>query len=118
MTAPDDNTTRPSPWRERLGHIVGPVVAIVAFAAAVVLLYRELKDHSLQEILEAVEAIPLHRILLAIGLTVVNYLILSGYDGLAVRYLRRPLKLSRVVRVGFVGCAQSDDQDCVCGGAG
>src|SRR5262245_52827601 len=116
MTAPDDNTTRPSPWRERLGHIVGPVVAIVAFAAAVVLLYRELKDHSLQEILEAVEAIPLHRILLAMGLTVVNYLILSGYDGLAVRYLRRPLKLSRVMLVAFVGYAMSHNLTWMLGG--
>jgi uncharacterized membrane protein YbhN (UPF0104 family) len=116
MTAPDDNTGHRSSFREKLGHVVGPIVAIVAFAAAVVLLYRELKDHSLQEILKAVKAIPLHRILLAMGLTVVNYLILSGYDGLAVRYLRRPLKLSRVMLVAFVGYAMSHNLTWMLGG--
>ncbi len=116
MTAPDDNTGRRSSFREQLGHVVGPIVAIVAFAAAVVLLYRELKDHSLQEILEAVRAIPLHRIVLAMGLTVLNYMILSGYDGLAVRYLRRPLKLSRVMLVAFVGYAMSHNLTWMLGG--
>jgi uncharacterized membrane protein YbhN (UPF0104 family) len=116
MTAPDDNGIRPLPWRKKLGHVIGPVVAIVAFAAAVVLLYLELKDHSLQEILEAVRAIPLHRILLAMSLTVLNYLILSGYDGLAVRYLKRPLHLSRVMLVAFVGYAMSHNLTWMLGG--
>src|SRR5262249_42098281 len=26
MTAPDNNTARPSAWRETLGHVIGPVV--------------------------------------------------------------------------------------------
>src|SRR5437762_11297622 len=116
MTAPDDNTVRNSKFREKLGHIVGPVVAIAAFAAAVALLYRELKDHSFQEILEAVKSIPPRRIVLAVGLTVLNYLILSGYDGLAVRYLKRPLRLSRVMLVAFVGYAMSHNLTWMLGG--
>ena len=43
-------------------------------------------------ILEDIQRVPLSAVALAIGLTALNYAILSGYDGLAVWYLKQPLK--------------------------
>jgi phosphatidylglycerol lysyltransferase len=115
MTSPDGSDQRAS-FRERLGHLIGPFVAIAAFLAAAGLLYLELKDHSWDEIWTAIQAIPLSRILLALGLTAVNYSILSGYDGLAVWYLRRPLRPWRVMLVAFVGYAMSHNLTWMLGG--
>src|SRR5262249_31254430 len=102
--------------RHRWKHWIGPIVAIAAFIAAALLLYFELKDHSLWDILDAVEAIPRSRIALAIGLTALNYMILSGYDGLAVWYLGRPLPPLRVMLVAFVGYAMSHNLTWMLGG--
>lgn len=54
-------------------------------------------------------AIPLSRLLLAIGLTVVNYVILVNYDWLAVRYIGHPLSLARVALASFVGYVSSNN---------
>ncbi len=98
--------TKPS-LLHRLGHVAGPLVALVAFIAAAYVLYHKLGGHGWQQILDAIHALPTSAIVLAIGLTAFNYSILSGYDGLAVWYLRRPLKPLRVMLVAFVGYAMS-----------
>src|SRR5436190_3823622 len=116
MTSPGGSSDRQALFRERLGHWIGPFVAIAAFIAAIALLYLELKDHSWREILDAINALPRSRILLAIGLTALNYSILSGYDGLAVWYLRRPLRPWRVMLVAFVGYAMSHNLTWMLGG--
>lgn len=116
MSLPGDSNVQRSSWQQRLGHWIGPVIAVAAFIAAAALLYRELKDHSLREIVDAIEAIPISRILLAVGLTAINYAILSGYDGLAVLYLRRPLHPLRVMLVAFVGYAMSHNLTWMLGG--
>lgn len=101
---------------QRMGHWIGPVVAIGAFIAAVILLYRELKEHSWDEILTDINRLPLSAIVLAIGLTAINYALLAGYDGLAVWYLKRPLKPLRVMLVAFVGYAMSHNLTWMLGG--
>src|SRR5262245_34802069 len=101
MSLPTVPATEDASFRRRLGHWIGPVVAVAAFAAAAALLYRELKDHSWDEIELAITALPRRRIWLALGLTALNYAILSGYDGLAVWHLRRPLRPWRVMLVAF-----------------
>src|SRR5262245_53365356 len=116
MSSQADNAGEIAPHSRRLAHWVGPLVAIGAFVAAVALLYRELKDHSWDDIELAIESLPISRIWLAIGLTALNYAILSGYDGLAVWYLQRPLRRWRVMLVAFVGYAMSHNLTWMLGG--
>jgi uncharacterized membrane protein YbhN (UPF0104 family) len=89
---------------------------VAVFALATFVLYRELKKHSWAEITAAVSALPPSRLALAAGLTALDYLIMSGYDGLAVWYLGRSLKPSRVMLASFIGYAMSHNFTWALGG--
>jgi uncharacterized membrane protein YbhN (UPF0104 family) len=116
MHSPTDKEHSPSSFREQVLHWFGPAFAVVALLAALVLLYFELKDHSWQEIVAALKALPARNVALAILLTAVNYTILSGYDALAIWYLRRPLKLSQLMFGAFVSYAMSHNFTWMLGG--
>jgi phosphatidylglycerol lysyltransferase len=116
MTSPPLDHHAPQTMRERLAAWIGPAFAVVAFLAAAWLLHRELKDHSWAEILAAVSALPRSRVILALILTALNYAILSGYDGLAVWYLRHPLRWSKVMLGAFIGYAMSHNFTWMLGG--
>src|SRR5215471_10091222 len=116
MTSPPLEHRAPHTVRERLKAWIGPAFAIVAFLAAAWLLHHELRHHSWAEIFEKVSAIPRRRVLLALILTALNYSILSGYDGLAVWYLKHPLRWSRIMFGAFVGYAMSHNFTWMLGG--
>src|SRR5438045_5919953 len=104
----DENpAVAPAALSERLRAWLGPLFAVVIFGGAVWLLYEELRAHSWREIVAAVEAVPPARIALAIALTALNYLVLAGYDALAVRYLRHPLSAGRILLGSFIGYTMS-----------
>jgi uncharacterized membrane protein YbhN (UPF0104 family) len=84
---------------------LGPTIAVVAFTAAMWVLIRELRQHPLSELGVAFRSLPASRLGLAVGLTALNYTLLSGYDGLAVWYLGRSLPPRRVMLGAFVGYA-------------
>jgi uncharacterized membrane protein YbhN (UPF0104 family) len=117
MISTDGNSESSPTFWHRLGHWIGPLVAIGAFVAAGWLLYRKLGGDSWPKVVAAIEGVPLSAVALAIGLTAVNYVILSGYDGLAVWYLKQPLKPLRVMLVAFVGYAMSHNLTWMLGGA-
>ncbi|HZN33424.1 MAG TPA: bifunctional lysylphosphatidylglycerol flippase/synthetase MprF [Pirellulaceae bacterium] len=103
-------------WLARLRPWLGPLVAVVVFAAAIVLLRQELKHHSWRQIMREVGAVPPQRIALAIGLTALNYVVLSGYDALAVRYVKHPLRPTQILLGSFVGYAMSHNLGWMLGG--
>ena len=95
MTGPVLNNPTPRTLRERITPWVGPLFAVAVMLAAFYLLRQELKQHSWREIMHAIGLVPRSRIAVAIGLTGLNYLWLSGYDALALRYLKRRLRPSQ-----------------------
>src|SRR5438552_496306 len=102
--------------RERIGPWIGPLFAVAVMIAAFWLLRRQLKDHSWREIMRAVEAVPKSRVALAIGITALNYIWLSGYDALAIRYLKRSLSPPLILLGSFVGYAMSHNFGWMMGG--
>ena len=73
------------------------VVLLAAF-----LLWRLSRQYSLDEVLEAVAAIPVSRLLLAVGFAASSYLCLTGFDWLAVRYVGRPLPWRKCALASFI----------------
>ena len=78
----------------------------VLFFPAVVLLagylvWRISRQYALNDVLEAVGAIPTVRLLLAVGFAGASYLCLTGFDWLAVRYVGRPLPWRRCALASF-----------------
>ena len=95
---------------------VGPVLVIGVFLIAGALLHRELRQYHMHDIKDAIEGIPAWRIGVAVALTVLNYLVLIGYDYLAVRAIRHPLPLGKIALASFTGFTTSTNFGAILGG--
>lgn len=92
----------------RLTQLISTGIGIVLFGVSIWVIAQELQEHSLQKILESLAAIPFLYVALAIGLTLLNYVILTGYDVLAMRYIRHSLPYSKTALVSVISYAVSN----------
>jgi uncharacterized membrane protein YbhN (UPF0104 family) len=97
-------------------HRISPLLVVLVFSGAVWLLYRQVRHYSLGEIRTAILKIPRGRIVLSCVLTVLNYVILMGYDMLAVKSVAHPLPFRRVALASFTGFATSYSFGALLGG--
>lgn len=77
------------------------LIAVAAFSLAAFLLYRTLSRYSMDQLYDAVSAIPVARLAAAGGFAAASYLCLSGFDYLALRYVGRPLPYLKAVWASF-----------------
>lgn len=82
------------------------VFGIIAFCLWIV--RAKLKHITWSQIVESVENIPPSQILLAIMITALNFVVLTGYDWIAVTYLRKKLSISKIMVGAVVGYAFSN----------
>ena len=92
-------------WADR----IVATVTISIFVAALVVLYDQFRSVSLHELLAALAAMPRSQIAAAIGLTAASYLLLTGYDFLALCYVRRRLRFRDVLFASFTAFAFSNN---------
>jgi uncharacterized membrane protein YbhN (UPF0104 family) len=95
---------------------LGPALVTAIFLLAVHLLYQKLKVYSIAQIRGSLEQISPERIVLSLALMAVNYMILVGYDWLAVKAIHKSLSLRRVALVSFVGQTVSYNFGALLGG--
>ncbi len=95
---------------------LGPVLISIIFVGAMYLLYNKLKVYSLEQIRDSLSQISHWRLLASIGLMVLNYLILIGYDWLALVAIKKPLPLQKVSLVSFIGQTVSYNFGALLGG--
>jgi len=100
----------------KLLHKIGPILVLGIFVAAAWLLYRELRHYRYHDIRQAIGAIPSWRLLAALALTVVNYIVLIGYDYLAMRAIGHPLSLTKISLASFTGFVTSYNFGALLGG--
>jgi phosphatidylglycerol lysyltransferase len=91
----------------KLARYLGPLIAVILFAAALWVLHRQLAEHRLVDVVREVGAIPVSKLLFAVGLSALGYLVLTGYDALSLRYVHHPLPYHRVALAAFVAYAFS-----------
>src|SRR5580765_3296271 len=91
------------------------VLAVVA--GALFLLHHELHKYKVADVRESLKAIPAWKLAACLGLTVLNYLILIGYDLIAIRSIGHPLPLGRVALASFTGFVMSYNFGTLLGGA-
>jgi|LakMenE18May11ns_1017448.scaffolds.fasta_scaffold9876184_2 uncharacterized membrane protein YbhN (UPF0104 family) len=82
------------------------VLGIIAFCAWIV--RGKLKNITWEQIVESVGNIPPSQILLAVMITALNFIVLTGYDWIAVTYLKKKLSLSKIMVGAVVGYAFSN----------
>jgi uncharacterized membrane protein YbhN (UPF0104 family) len=92
---------------KRLLHWFGHLLILAVFLGAAWLLYDRLRDITLAEVWQALCDTPLTGIAAAVVLTVLNYVILIGYDLLAIRWVGEPIPLRRIALASFTGYAFS-----------
>jgi uncharacterized membrane protein YbhN (UPF0104 family) len=97
-------------------HRISPLLVIAVFAAAVCLLFQQVRQYSLAEIREAVLRVPKYQIVLSCILTAISYIVLMGYDLLAIKSVAHPLPLRRVALASFTGFATSYNFGALLGG--
>jgi phosphatidylglycerol lysyltransferase len=88
---------------------VGSLLGLFLFIAALWVLSRELHAYHYRDIVEYLHQLPSSRVLTAVFLTVLAYLAMTGYDALALRYIRHALPFHRTALTSFIAFAFSNN---------
>lgn len=94
---------RPATLKDTLVKLAGPAIALFLFAAALWALTRTLQGFSYADLQAGLSGIPAWSLAAALGLTALNYVVLSGYDYLALKTIEQPLPYRRIAFASFVG---------------
>jgi phosphatidylglycerol lysyltransferase len=89
-------------------HSLGPLIGFALFSIALWVLHRELRNYHYHDIVRYLKELPAPYLLLSLGLTLLNYLIMSGYDLLALRYIHYHLPYRKIAVASFIGYAFSN----------
>ena len=81
------------------------VIGLALFLVALEVLRLELQAVTWHEITDDVMHTPLPSLMLALGLTALNYLVLAGYDLLAFEYIGKVLPARQIVGVSLLAYA-------------
>ena len=79
------------------------------FGLAAYMIYRQLAKYTLQEIIDAIIAVPNKNIFYACIASFCGYMALSSYDYLALKYINRPLSAWKWIFAGFIGFSVSNN---------
>ncbi len=103
--------------RKYLLAAAGPLLVLVILVAALIMLHHELRQYHLRDFLDGLAAIPAARVWLAVILTLLNYVILIGYDMLGVRYVGQSLHVAKVALGSLLGYAVGNNFGTLLGGS-
>src|SRR5437773_12511837 len=86
-------------------RVIGAAIGVLLFAHAGFVLWSELREHSLHELVAELHAFPRIRLLLALAATVLGYLALVVYDVISLAALGHRLPFRSVAYAAFLGYA-------------
>jgi len=92
---------------KRFLHLVGSLLVLAIFLGAAWLLAGELQHYTLREIADHIRNTPASSLVWAVVLAVLSYIVLVGYDLIAVRFVGLDLPLWKVALASFVSYAFS-----------
>lgn len=95
--------------RNKLLRNLTPLFGVFLFAVALWMLHYELKEYHYRDVLQHLKTLPSMCILLALLLTSLSYIVTTGYDFLALRYVNHPLGYGKIAIAGFIGYAFSNN---------
>jgi phosphatidylglycerol lysyltransferase len=85
------------------------LLGIFLFVAALLVLHRELKEYRLHDIILQFHNLPAVKIIIAAALTILSYLLMTGYDYLAFRYIHHTIEYRKTAFVSFISYAFSNN---------
>jgi phosphatidylglycerol lysyltransferase len=78
------------------------ILSLAVFCLALWALQHNLRDYRARDVLAEIATLPLSAIVLALILTAASYVVLTGYDVLALRHVGRRLPYARVALASFI----------------
>ncbi len=93
----------------KLANAAGALIGLTLFLAALWVLHRALATYHYRDLILAARSVPASRLTAALLLTALNYLVLTGYDVLAFRYIGRSLPYAKVAFASFIGYSFSNN---------
>jgi phosphatidylglycerol lysyltransferase len=97
------------PMKTKLIHRLGPLLGLILFSIALWVLHQELKTYHFRDIVQYLRDLPAHQLLTALILTFLSYIVMTGYDILAIKYIQHPLEYTRIALASFIGYAFSNN---------
>jgi len=89
--------------KQKLLYRFGYLISISLFVLALLVIHHKLKAYHYHDIASQLRQMPVRALLLAGALTVFDYLVLTVYDTLALRYIRHTLPYRRIALASFIG---------------
>lgn len=108
---PDEGAEKkPSNPSSVVGHLgeSAKITAIIAIMAiAFFFVYKKIKSAGVtwDQVSEGFQHLPIMHIIVAVLLTMLNYIVLTGYDWIAVRHLKKELPVTKIMAGAIVGYA-------------
>jgi uncharacterized membrane protein YbhN (UPF0104 family) len=90
-----------------VGQLVAAGLVVLVFAGSLWVIARELRGFEYAEVGAYLSDLPASYVLLALGLTTLTFVVLAGYDALALRYVDVDLSNRRIAFSAFIGYAVS-----------
>src|SRR5262249_37240081 len=84
-----------------------PAFILFLFAVSLRVLQDTLAHYRYHDVVDYFHRLSWDQILLAVGLTLAGYLVMTGYDTMAMRYIRHPLPYAKIAMASFIGYAFS-----------
>jgi phosphatidylglycerol lysyltransferase len=99
--------TAPHSTLRVLASRLSPFLVAAMFVIALWLLKQELASYTYRDVVHSVGAVSDARLVWSVGLTVLAYVVMVGYDAMALSYVRHPLPLRRMAFGSFIAYAFS-----------
>src|SRR5262249_32983297 len=90
---------------KRLTPFLKPLFILVLFAVSLRVLHDTLAHYRYHDVVEFFRHLAWDQIVLAIVLTLAGYLVMTGYDTMAMHYIRHPLPYAKIALASFIGYA-------------
>jgi len=94
----------------RIGQKILQLLPVVLLVCALVIVHNQLKVHDLSDILTSLQSMPMWAIGAAFVLMLINYLVLAGYDWLALRFTgHTQIPLPKMIAAALLSYAISNN---------
>jgi len=93
--------------KKKIIHSIGPLLGLLCFGVALFILHKELKQYSYHDVIRSLGELPALHVYIALGLTFLNYAVMTGYDSMALRYIHHPLPYPKIAFASFIAYAFS-----------
>jgi uncharacterized membrane protein YbhN (UPF0104 family) len=107
-TSPVQGPVTKSPYWGWGGEIAKWTAVILIFMFCINILRKKLSNITLSDIWNGITNTPTNQLLLAVVVTAINFVILTGYDWIAIEYLKKKLPWQKIMAGAVIGYAFSN----------